>query len=78
MGILLVTAYNGMRKKGRRDGNIQSYSKYLRRPRVRTASGGALPVFLVVVRLIDAASGSSSQHALPEAAGDRLWNNRIV
>ena len=30
------------------------------------------------VLLVGAASGSSSQHVLPEAAGDRSRNNRIV
>ena len=35
--ILLVTAYTGIAKKGRRHGNSHGYSKYLRQPRVRTA-----------------------------------------
>ena len=35
--ILLVTAYSGIAKKGRREGATHGYSKYSRRPRVRTA-----------------------------------------
>lgn len=46
--ILLVTAYNGIAKKGRQDGTTHGYSKYSRRPRVRTdfllASLPILPV----------------------------------
>ena len=37
MGILLVTAYNGIAEKGRRQDNSNGYSKYFRQARVRTA-----------------------------------------
>ena len=37
MGILLVTAYTRMVEQGRQTRCIQSYSKYSRQPRVRTA-----------------------------------------
>ena len=48
--ILLVTAYTGMWKRGRREDNsksyTQGYSKYSRRPRVRTAFRlASLPAF---------------------------------
>ena len=47
MGILLVTAYNGMWWQGRRHGYsqdyTQGYSKYSRRPRVRTVRPASLP-----------------------------------
>ena len=46
--ILLVTAYNGVAKQGRRHGCINGYSKYLRQPRVRTAFLlASLPAFHV-------------------------------
>ena len=80
--ILLVTAYNGMWSRGDGERDIQSYtqsySKYHRRPRVRTASGGVPAVPSRLDQLMDAASGSSSQHTPQEVEGDRLRNNRIV
>ena len=36
MGILLVTAYTEIAKKGRRQDNSNGYSKYFRQARVRT------------------------------------------
>ena len=48
MGILLVTAYNREVEQGRRDGYTKGYSKYSRRPRVRTASLASLPVPLAM------------------------------
>ena len=66
----------GSRGDGKRD--IQSYSKYSRQPRVRAASDGAPDGLHRHALLIDAASGSVSQHALPDAAEDRQRNNRIV
>ena len=78
MGILLVTAYTGIAKKGRQEGATHGYSKYLRQPRVRTASDvvpAGLPRHAL---LVDAPSGSSSQHALPEATRIAHGNNRIV
>ena len=49
MGILLVTAYNGIAKKGRRQDNsksyTQSYSKHFRQARVRTARPASLLSF---------------------------------
>ena len=76
MGILLVTAYTGIAKKpaGHRigEGYTQSYSKYFCRLRVRTASGGVPAGLPHHALLMDAPSGSISQYALPEAAGDRI------
>ena len=64
--ILLVTAYNGIAKKGIRDGDTHGYSKYSRRPRVRTVRPASLPVLPAVVRLVDAPSGSSTRRSHPE------------
>ena len=72
--ILLVTAYNGMWEQGRRDGYTkgytQSYSKYPRRPRVRTASDGILIAFPVVVRLV--------QHRLAAARSTHLRKQQVI
>lgn len=38
--ILLVTAYTGWHRRDYSIGDVQCYSKYLRRPRVRTAPDG--------------------------------------
>ena len=72
--ILLVTAYTGMwwKPDGHRIGEgytqsyTQSYSKYLRQPRVRTARPASLPILPAVVRLVDAPSGSSTRRSHPE------------
>ena len=72
--ILLVTAYTGMLEQGRRQDNsksyTQGYSKYSRQPRVRTVHADVPADPSRHVLMVDAPSGSSSQHAPPEAAGD--------
>ena len=71
-----------MTQQGRRQDNsqryTQSYSKYFGQARVRTARLAFLLVLLVMSCWWFTSSGSSSQHALPEAAGDLPENNRIV
>ena len=84
--ILLVTAYNGLVEQGDGQDNDNSYShgythgysKYFRQARVRTAFRWrpCRPSRLALV--VGASSGSRSRHAPSEAAGDHLWNNRIV
>lgn len=61
--ILLVTAYNGMWSRGDGETYSKSYSKYSRRPRVRTASAGVPADPPRIALLVDAAPGSSSQNA---------------
>ena len=80
--ILLVTAYTGIAKKGRRHGNAKSYtqgySKYFRRPRVRTASGGVLLCILAMVLMARHLPAGSSDGAGPMVSEDQRQNNRIV
>ena len=80
--ILLVTAYNGIAKKGIQErvthGYTQGYSKYLRCPRVRTAR----PTFMLD---LFAMSCCWTHHlaAVPDGAAQKASaspasNNRIV
>ena len=72
--ILLVTAYNGIAKKGegkgRSNGYTQGYSKYFRRPCVRTASGWRHCWASPSPLLMDAASDIGYRHTPSGAAGD--------
>ena len=77
--ILLVTAYTGMWIRGDRLGCIhgytqsytQGYSKYFGQARVRTVHACVPAGPLPSCPAGGASSDSGSQHAPPEAAGDR-------
>lgn len=69
--ILLVTAYTGTWEQGRRDGKLTWLQQMLLPSSRARCPDGVPSVPPSHALLMDAASGSSSQHALPDAAEDR-------
>ena len=72
--ILLVTAYTGWHRRDYSIGDVQCYSKYLRRPRVRTAfllaslpilpvstADGRVVLHLLAARTIGSSRGSPTE-----------------